>query len=138
MGALSEQIIDRSVAAGIPLSVHVDLTMRCNERCVHCYRVVETRPELTTGEVKTLLAELARAGTLYLTLSGGEIFLRRDLFELIAEAKRLRFDLRLKTNALLVTEARARQLRELGVRQVDVSIYSADPDVHDAVTQIPG
>lgn len=138
MGALSEQIVDRSIAAAIPLSVHVDLTMRCNERCAHCYRVVETRPELATDEVKTLLAQLARAGTLYLTFSGGEIFLRRDLFELIAEAKRLRFDLRLKTNALLVTEERARQLRELGVRQVDVSIYSADPDVHDAVTQIPG
>jgi radical SAM protein with 4Fe4S-binding SPASM domain len=88
--------------------------------------------------VKTLLAELAQAGTLYLTFSGGEIFLRPDLFELIAEAKRLRFDLRLKTNALLVTEARAQRLRALGVRQVDVSIYSVDPEIHDAVTKIPG
>jgi AdoMet-dependent heme synthase len=138
MGTLSDRIVDRSVAAAIPLSVHVDLTMRCNERCVHCYRVVETRPELTTAEVKTLLADLARAGTLYLTFSGGEIFLRRDVFELIAEAKRLRFDLRLKTNALLVTEARAQRLRDLGVRQVDVSIYSVEPAVHDAVTKIPG
>src|SRR5262245_23972255 len=138
MGALSDRVVDRSVAAAIPLSVHVDLTMRCNELCGHCYRVVEQRPELTATEVKALLADLARAGTLYLTFSGGEIFLRSDLFELIAEAKRLRFDLRLKTNALLVTEERARQLRELGVRQVDVSIYSVDPDVHDGVTRIPG
>src|SRR5262245_21509593 len=138
MGALSDQIVDRSVAATIPLSVHVDLTMRCNERCVHCYRVVEDRPELTTAEVKALLADLAHAGTLYLTFSGGEIFLRPDLFELLAEAKRLRFDLRLKTNALLVTDARAQQLREVGVRQVDVSIYSVDADVHDAVTKIRG
>jgi len=112
--------------------------MRCNELCVHCYRVVEERAELTTAEVTTLLAQLARAGTLYLTFSGGEIFLRPDLFELIAEAKRLRFDLRLKTNALLVTADRARRLRELGVRQVDVSIYSVDPAVHDGVTRIPG
>src|SRR5215468_1942211 len=114
MGALSEQIIDRSVAAGIPLSVHVDLTMRCNERCVHCYRVVERRrPELTTEELVGLLGDLARAGTLYLTFSGGEVFLRRDLFELIAHAKRLRFDVRLKTNAQRLTAARARRLREL-------------------------
>jgi radical SAM protein with 4Fe4S-binding SPASM domain len=138
MGALSEQVVERSMALGIPLSVHVDLTMRCNERCVHCYRVIEDRGELTTAEVKALLADLARAGTLYLTFSGGEIFLRPDLFELIAEAKRLRFDLRLKTNALLVTAARAARLRELGVRQVDISIYSADPAVHDGVTRIPG
>jgi len=103
MGLLSERVVERSMARAIPLSVHVDLTMRCNERCVHCYRVIEDRPELTTAEVKALLADLARAGTLYLTFSGGEIFLRPDLFELIAEAKRLRFDLRLKSNALLIT-----------------------------------
>jgi radical SAM protein with 4Fe4S-binding SPASM domain len=138
VSALGERVVDRSMALGIPLSVHVDLTMRCNERCVHCYRVIEDRRELTTAEVMGLLAELARAGTLYLTFSGGEVFLRPDLFELIAEAKRLRFDLRLKTNALLVTAERARRLRELGVRQVDVSIYSADPAEHDAVTRIPG
>jgi AdoMet-dependent heme synthase len=138
MSALSERVVERSMARAIPLSVHVDLTMRCNERCVHCYRVIEDRPELTTAEVKALLGDLARAGTLYLTFSGGEIFLRPDLFELIAEAKRLRFDLRLKSNALLITDERARRLRELGVRQVDVSIYSVDPAVHDAVTKIPG
>ncbi|HET7340727.1 MAG TPA: radical SAM protein [Methylomirabilota bacterium] len=126
------------MAGAIPLSVHVDLTMRCNERCVHCYRVVEERPELTTAELTRLLAELAAAGTLYLTFSGGEVFLRRDLFELVAEAKRLRFDLRLKSNALLVSEAHARRLADLGVRQVDVSVYSADPAVHDRVTKIPG
>ena len=138
MAALSEQVVDRSMARAIPLSVHVDLTMRCNELCVHCYRVVEDRPELTTTEVKALLADLARAGTLYLTFSGGEIFLRPDLFELIAEAKRLRFDVRLKSNALLITTERAQRLRDLGVRQVDVSIYSVDPAVHDGVTKIPG
>ncbi len=138
MSVLSERVVERSMARAIPLSVHVDLTMRCNELCVHCYRVIEDRAELTTAEVKALLADLARAGTLYLTFSGGEIFLRPDLFELITEAKRLRFDLRLKSNALLITEERARRLRELGVRQVDVSIYSVDPAVHDAVTKIPG
>ena len=138
MATLSEQVVDRSMARAVPLSVHVDLTMRCNERCVHCYRVIEDRPELTTAELTALLADLARAGTLYLTFSGGEVFLRPDLFELIAEAKRLRFDVRLKSNALLITDARARRLRALGVRQVDVSIYSVDPALHDAVTKVPG
>jgi AdoMet-dependent heme synthase len=138
MTALAEGVVDRSMARNIPLSAHVDLTMRCNELCVHCYRTIEDRAELSTAEVEDLLEQLARAGTLYLTFSGGEIFLRRDLFTLIERAKRLRFDVRLKSNALLVTTAAAARLRELGVRQVDVSIYSADPDVHDAVTKVPG
>lgn len=138
MSALTERLFERTVARGVPLSVQVDLTMRCNERCVHCYRVVESRPELSTDEVRRLLGELADAGTLYVTFSGGEVFLRPDLFGIIEHAKALCFDVRLKSNALLVTEASARRLRVLGVRQVDVSVYSVDPGVHDAVTLVPG
>jgi len=138
VSALARRLLERTTALGLPLSVHVDLTMRCNELCVHCYRTIEDRAELTTDEVAGLLEQLARAGTLYLTFSGGEVFLRADLFALIEHAKRLRFDVRLKTNALLVTAAKAARLRALGVRQIDVSVYSADPDVHDAITKVPG
>lgn len=138
MTAVGQRLVERSIARNIPLSVHVDLTMRCNERCLHCYRVIEDRAELSTDELVDLLDQLARAGTLYLTFSGGEVFLRRDLFALIEHAKRRRFDVRLKSNALLVTAEAAARLHALGVRQVDVSIYSAVPDVHDAVTKVPG
>jgi AdoMet-dependent heme synthase len=131
-------LFHKSVALRVPLSVHIDLTMRCNERCIHCYRVIEKRPELTTDELKALLEDVARAGTLYLTFSGGEVFLRADLFELIEHARRLHFDVRLKSNALLVTPEKAARLRSLGVRQVDISIYSVDPAVHDWVTKVPG
>jgi radical SAM protein with 4Fe4S-binding SPASM domain len=135
---LTEWLFRKSVGRGIPLSVHIDLTMRCNERCIHCYRVVEGRPELTTEELKALLDDVAAAGTLYLTFSGGEIFLRKDLLELVEYARRLHFDVRLKSNALLVTSEVAARLGALGVRQVDISIYSADPAVHDWVTKVPG
>ena len=138
MPDLVDWLFHKSVALRIPLSVHIDLTMRCNERCIHCYRVIERRPELTTEELKALLEDVARAGTLYLTFSGGEVFLRKDLFELVEHARRLRFDVRLKSNALLVTREKAARLRALGVRQVDISIYSADPAVHDRVTKVPG
>lgn len=138
MSDLTERLFEKSVGLHIPLSVHIDLTMRCNELCRHCYRVIEQRPELTTDELKGVLAQLARAGTLYLTFSGGEVFLRKDLFELIEHARRFHFDVRLKSNALLITEAKAERLKALGVRQVDISIYSADPAVHDWVTKVPG
>jgi radical SAM protein with 4Fe4S-binding SPASM domain len=138
MPDLTFWLFQKSVRLHIPLSVHIDLTMRCNERCIHCYRVIERRPELTTGELLALLGDVARAGTLYLTFSGGEVFLRADLFELIEHARRLHFDVRLKSNALLITQEKAARLRALGVRQVDISIYSADPAVHDWVTKVPG
>jgi radical SAM protein with 4Fe4S-binding SPASM domain len=138
MSSVIEWLFEKTVSRRIPLSVHLDLTMRCNERCIHCYRVIEQRPELNTGELKALLGDIARAGTLYLTFSGGEVFLRKDLFELIEHARGLHFDVRLKSNALLVTQEKAARLRALGVRQVDISIYSADPAVHDWITKVPG
>jgi radical SAM protein with 4Fe4S-binding SPASM domain len=84
------------------------------------------------------MEELARAGTLFLTFSGGEIFLRPDLYEILKEARRLHFDVSLKTNALLVTKERAERLSEFGVRRVQISVYSDIPEVHDAITKVPG
>jgi len=135
---LMDGLIARTVAHGLPLSVHFDLTYRCNERCVHCYLDHEDYGELSTAEVERVLEELAAAGTLFLTLSGGEIFLRHDLERILATARRLHFDVSLKTNALLLTQQRAARLRELGVRRVQISIYSDEPAVHDAITKVPG
>lgn len=133
-----DRLIARTVRKHRPLSVHFDLTYRCNERCVHCYLDHENHGELTTGECLAVLEEIAKAGALFLTFSGGEIFLRPDLFEILAAARRLHFDVSLKTNALLVTRERAARLRELGVRRVQISVYSEEPAVHDAITKVKG
>ena len=135
---LMDHLIARTVRKRRPLSVHFDLTYRCNERCVHCYLDHEDHGELTTSECLNALEQLARAGALFLTFSGGEIFLRRDLEEILTAARKLQFDVSLKTNALLVTPERARMLRRLGVRRVQISVYSRDAAVHDAITKVPG
>jgi radical SAM protein with 4Fe4S-binding SPASM domain len=133
-----DRLISRTVKKHRPLSVHFDLTYRCNERCVHCYLDHDDHGELTTAECLKVLEELAAAGTLFLTFSGGEIFLRPDLYEILAAARRLHFDVSLKTNGLLVTPERAAKLRELGVRRVQISIYSDVPAVHDGITKVAG
>jgi AdoMet-dependent heme synthase len=133
-----DRLISRTVEKHRPLSVHFDLTYRCNERCVHCYLDHDDHGELTTTECLKVLEDLARAGTLFLTFSGGEIFLRLDLYEILAAARRLHFDISLKSNALLVTPERAARLREFGVRRVQISVYSDVPAIHDAITKVPG
>lgn len=133
-----DRLISRTVEKHRPLSVHFDLTYRCNERCVHCYLDHDDHGELTTAECLKVLDDLARSGALFLTFSGGEIFLRPDLYEILAAARRLHFDISLKTNALLVTPERAARLREFGIRRVQISVYSDIPAVHDAITKVPG
>ncbi|HEY7290136.1 MAG TPA: radical SAM protein [Vicinamibacterales bacterium] len=135
---LLDLVRERALAEGVPLAVHFDLTYRCNERCIHCYLDHDDHGEMTTDEVKGILEQLAAAGTLFLTFSGGELLLRRDFFELLEHARRLRFDVKIKTNAVLLKEPEAARIRALGVRQIQVSVYSHRPEVHDAITKVPG
>lgn len=128
----------KALRLGVPLTVHLDLTYRCNERCEHCYLDHQDHGEMTTLEIRRLLRQLADAGTFFLTLSGGEPLVRRDCFPIIEYARALGFSLKLKTNAILIKEPQARQLRALGVEQVQISVYSHRPEVHDRVTRVPG
>ena len=138
MGSLMSEMGLKALELGIPLSVQLDLTYRCNERCVHCYLDHHDHGEMSLAEIKHLLDEMAEAGVLFLTLSGGEIFLRKDFFEILEYARALTFAVRLKTNAILVREREAERLRELGVENIQISIYSHRPEIHDAITLVPG
>ncbi|HEY2345786.1 MAG TPA: radical SAM protein [Xanthomonadaceae bacterium] len=128
----------RALQLGIPLSVQLDLTYRCNERCVHCYLDHEDHGELTTAEVMDLLEQMAKAGVFFLNLSGGEIFMRRDLFDIVERARKLMFSVKLKTNAVMIRKAKAARIAELGVESVQISLYSHKAQVHDAITKLPG
>lgn len=137
MSLLSE-MNSRALELGVPLSVHLDLTYRCNERCVHCYLDHDDHGEMTTTEIADLLVQLAEAGVFFLSLSGGEVFMRRDFFEIVEKARQLLFNVKVKTNGVMIHEAEAARLRQLGVEQVQISVYSHRPEVHDAITKLPG
>jgi radical SAM protein with 4Fe4S-binding SPASM domain len=138
VSALIAEMSAKALKLGIPLSVQMDLTYRCNERCVHCYLDHDDHGEMTTAEIKDLLQQLADAGVFFLILSGGEIFLRKDLFEIVEYARRLLFSVKLKTNAVMIRKAKAKRIAALGVESVQVSVYSHRAEVHDAVTKLPG
>jgi AdoMet-dependent heme synthase len=136
--SLLQEMGDRALRLGVPFSAQLDLTYRCNEQCVHCYLDHDDHGEMTTAEIKHLLQEMAEAGVFILTFSGGEIFLRKDIFEILEYARTLTFCIKLKTNAVLIREAQAARLRDLGVASIQISIYSHRPEIHDAITKLPG
>jgi radical SAM protein with 4Fe4S-binding SPASM domain len=118
-----------------------ELTSFCNLRCAHCYDVdVQTRhpDELSTEEVTRVLDELAEAGGVQVTFTGGEVFTRRDLTAVLEHARRRHFQINVATNATLIDRPAARSLKELGVWEVGVSLYGAQAEPHEAVTQMPG
>ena len=138
MSVLVAEMAAKALEMNIPLSVQLDLTYRCNERCVHCYLDHHDHGEMTTAEIKDLLDQMAAAGVFYLTISGGEILMRRDFFEILEYARLRTFCIKLKTNGILIRKQEADRIKALGVESVQISIYSHSPEIHDAITKLPG
>jgi radical SAM protein with 4Fe4S-binding SPASM domain len=136
--SLLAEMNQKALNLGIPLSVHLDITYRCNERCVHCYLDHDDHGELTTEEIFHVLTQLSDAGVFFLVLSGGEVLMRRDFFQIVERARLLLFNVKVKTNGVMIREKEAARLRHLGVEQVQISVYSHRPEVHDAITKLPG
>jgi radical SAM protein with 4Fe4S-binding SPASM domain len=122
----------------IPLEVSLELTHHCNFRCQHCYIPDFAAPDLlSTGRILALLDELAEMGTLYLTLTGGEMLLRHDWYEIASRARALGFSLRLFTNGSTVDQEKASRIAAL-YATVEVSLYSMEPEIFERITQKPG
>ncbi|MER3514674.1 MAG: hypothetical protein C4310_10040, partial [Chloroflexota bacterium] len=125
------------------VGVHWELTYRCNEKCTHCYLDVlapgaKIPGELTLEEAKRVIDELADLGALTITFSGGEIFVHKDFFEIAAYARKRGFAIRLFTNGILIKPGVADKIAALRPVMVELSIYGADAETHDKITQVPG
>ena len=77
-------------------------------------------------------------GTLYLGLSGGEIFLREDFFEIAEYARNQHFALNISTNGTMIDDKIADKLSNLSPNRVSLSVYSTNPKIHDKITGVPG
>ena len=74
-------------AAGKHFAAHCDLLYPCDLDCEHCYLDDKVRPQKPTAFWKDVFDQVASLQVVALELSGGEIFLRKDLFELIEHAR---------------------------------------------------
>lgn len=135
---------ERFAARRIPLSGSVELTRRCNLSCLHCYNNLPANDaaaraeELTTGEHRRIMDEIAEAGCLWLLLTGGEIFLRKDFRDIYDHAKQRGFLITLFTNGTLIDRAMADYLAERPPFSIEVSLYGLTRETHERVTRVPG
>ena len=120
-------------------SLVLELTYRCNERCVHCY-CPENRdiPEMPTEVIVRLLQEFQALGGFRLQLTGGEALLRPDILTILRQAKDLGLLVDLISNLTLLKPEILAALIDLAPREVGCSVYSADPEIHDRITEKPG
>lgn len=123
---------------GRPVTVTLQVTDRCNYACVHCYQEHIDHDELSFDEIVDILRQLADAGVLFLTLMGGELFMRRDADDILRTAHDMGFALKIKTTGHHIHDRRADFLATLRPLQADLSLYAATPHLHEAVTRQEG
>lgn len=102
-----------------------NMTRACNLKCVHCYAhaVSKSRErELTTEEGMSLIDDLADFGVPVILFSGGEPLVRQDLVELARYAVGNGMRAVISTNGTLITPDKARELKEVGLSYVGVSL----------------
>ena len=119
------------------------LTEKCNLHCLHCYQEKGSFEELTFSEVKETLNEislmLAGWSNIYgltfqtsINVTGGEPFLRPDLFLILEEMIEQGYDLYLLSNGTLLDRDKAHRLSRLPVRGVQISLEGLE-ETHEAL-----
>lgn len=145
---------DEMDSAGVelmaPLWAKFEISTRCHLDCSHCYipfadrapkgplRVLRSQEELTDEEILSVIDQLAELGTLLLTFTGGEIFLRKTVLDLLSYAHSRGFVLELFTSGTLLNGEKVSALADMNIGRVQISVYSADSAVHDEFTRLPG
>ena len=126
-------------AAG-PLKVQWDILYRCNSRCITCdrWQELEGPDVMPLAREKEILAELAGMGTFSVAFSGGEPFMRKDIFELIGEAKRVGLTTSLNSNGLLINERMADRIVTSGLDMIYLSLDGATPETNDYIRGVKG
>ena len=132
----------------VPFVVMFELTYSCNEKCVHCFNpgaarndneksTRNQRDEINIGHYETLLNDLHKMGVVKIILTGGDPFVKKDIWKLIEMIYERDFALDIYTNGLGLL-GRVDKLAKFYPRSVGLSVYSADGHIHDSITRVKG
>jgi radical SAM protein with 4Fe4S-binding SPASM domain len=120
-------------------SVQIELTNRCNERCVHCYIPHEWKNrDMDFSLLKHILEQCKDMGVEHITFSGGEPMLHGNFLEALGEADRRGFDISIFSNLTLLSGKILTELKTKRVKNVQASLYSTEPGIHDSITGLTG
>ena len=139
----SSRLHNASSRRRIPVNATLEITYRCNNRCVHCFCGLpaddpKAGKELSTAEIGGLFDDLASMGGLWLLITGGEPLLRPDFEEVYLHAKKKGFLITLFTNGTMIGEETAALLSKYPPFVVEISLYGATEETYEKVTRLKG
>jgi MoaA/NifB/PqqE/SkfB family radical SAM enzyme len=122
-------------------SVELAITFKCQAKCDFCYSDTlydKSRSNLTLQEIKELWKECRKLGVIHINLTGGEPMMRPDWDEIIQVLSPKSSIVSMVTNGHLLNEKNVLKAKKSGLRYLQVSIDSANPETHDRSRKIEG
>jgi radical SAM protein with 4Fe4S-binding SPASM domain len=120
-------------------SLQIELTSRCNERCIHCYIPHENKiSDIEDALFYDVLDQCRSMGLLNLTLSGGEPMLHSHFIDYLRKAKEYDFSINILSNLTLLNDEIVAEMKANRLSSVQVSLYSMNPMIHDSITKMTG
>lgn len=124
-----------------PTNVYLSLTNRCTLNCKMCdiVKLPRTKKELTTKEIKKILDEVKTwNGDQIILLTGGEPFIRKDVFDIINYSVSLGLRTEVVSNGTLIDEKTAEKIMDSGLTMIAISLDSSKPKIHDDMRGVNG
>ena len=120
-----------------PEFIILDITHRCNLNCNICeIRKDKPTEEYTFDEIITLISEALDWGVKEFVLSGGEPFMREDIFEILDFVKEKKYHIGVLTNGIILNERFIHKLLpylDSNSLSLSISLDALTPEIHDEI-----
>ena len=125
-----------------PVNGVFELTERCNLKCEMCYigkprkDYISQKKELQASDWVRLAQMASNNGMLFLLITGGEIFVRDDFFQIYQPITKLGLVIVLFTNGTLISDTTAQKLSENPPNRIEITLYGGTKKTYEAITGV--
>jgi radical SAM protein with 4Fe4S-binding SPASM domain len=116
----------------------LNVTNRCNFRCVHCAfdSGCTKLGEFSLGKIKEILSDTKELGGERIDITGGEPLVRKDIFEIVSIAKSLNYKVELVTNGSLLTKEKLSVFKKLGLDSIAVALDGSNYESYSRIRKV--
>lgn len=122
-----------------PVSVHIEIVSKCNERCIHCYIPHEYKNQVMDEAMfLDLLNQCQELKIQHITISGGEPMLHPHFIPFLRKCRECDMSVNVLSNLTPLNNDIINEMKRNPLLGVQTSIYSMKPEIHDAITCMKG